>query len=160
MTSISVYQTQRRIFFYFIYFRAGTPTITVEGSGLDMDSISVVSSIAPSHMYQCKCPNINRWSSSPVSSTSSFVLFFFFSFFFIFILFSTGGFLCFSSSVCFFDFLSFSVYYFYYYYSANCVSFYFRLFIRLCFTIECLLLVGPSKSIVACRLRSFLECER
>ncbi|XP_076680762.1 liprin protein kazrin isoform X4 [Andrena cerasifolii] len=30
----------------------GTPTITVEGSGLDMDSISVVSSIAPSHMYQ------------------------------------------------------------------------------------------------------------
>ncbi|XP_033336037.1 liprin protein kazrin isoform X14 [Megalopta genalis] len=30
----------------------GTPTITVEGSGLDMDSISVVSSIAPSHIYQ------------------------------------------------------------------------------------------------------------
>ncbi|XP_057327866.1 uncharacterized protein LOC130669146 isoform X6 [Microplitis mediator] len=30
----------------------GTPTITVEGSGLDMDSISVISSIAPSHMYQ------------------------------------------------------------------------------------------------------------
>ncbi|KAK0076862.1 hypothetical protein PV325_004756 [Microctonus aethiopoides] len=30
----------------------GTPTITVEGSGLDMDSISVVSSVAPSHMYQ------------------------------------------------------------------------------------------------------------
>lgn len=51
-------------FFLLIYFRAGTPTITVEGSGLDMDSISVVSSIAPSHMYQCKCPNINRWSSS------------------------------------------------------------------------------------------------
>lgn len=40
----------------FIYFRAGTPTITVEGSGLDMDSISVVSSIAPPHIYQCKCP--------------------------------------------------------------------------------------------------------
>ncbi|XP_024939705.1 liprin-beta-2 isoform X4 [Cephus cinctus] len=30
----------------------GTPTITVEGSGLDMDSISVVSSVAPPHMYQ------------------------------------------------------------------------------------------------------------
>ncbi|KOC69438.1 Kazrin, partial [Habropoda laboriosa] len=30
----------------------GTPTITVEGSGLDMDSISMVSSIAPSHIYQ------------------------------------------------------------------------------------------------------------
>ncbi|XP_026671665.1 uncharacterized protein LOC108627785 isoform X1 [Ceratina calcarata] len=30
----------------------GTPTITVEGSGLDMDCISVVSSIAPSHIYQ------------------------------------------------------------------------------------------------------------
>ncbi|XP_034949345.1 liprin-alpha-1 isoform X2 [Chelonus insularis] len=30
----------------------GTPTITVEGSGLDMDSISVISSVAPSHMYQ------------------------------------------------------------------------------------------------------------
>lgn len=77
-------------FFYFIYFRAGTPTITVEGSGLDMDSISVVSSIAPSHMYQCKCPNINRWSSSPVSSTSSFVLFFsslFPFFFFIYFIF-------------------------------------------------------------------------
>ena len=43
-------------FFLLIYFRAGTPTITVEGSGLDMDSISVVSSIAPSHIYQCKCP--------------------------------------------------------------------------------------------------------
>lgn len=40
----------------FIYFRAGTPTITVEGSGLDMDSISVVSSVAPPHIYQCKCP--------------------------------------------------------------------------------------------------------
>lgn len=53
-------------FFLLIYFRAGTPTITVEGSGLDMDSISVVSSIAPSHIYQCKCPNINRWSSSPI----------------------------------------------------------------------------------------------
>ncbi|XP_076545234.1 liprin protein kazrin isoform X2 [Osmia lignaria lignaria] len=32
--------------------KKSTPTITVEGSGLDMDSISVVSSIAPSHMYQ------------------------------------------------------------------------------------------------------------
>ncbi|KZC05625.1 Kazrin [Dufourea novaeangliae] len=30
----------------------GTPTIMIEGSGLDMDSISVVSSIAPSHIYQ------------------------------------------------------------------------------------------------------------
>ncbi|XP_012054083.1 PREDICTED: uncharacterized protein LOC105617115 [Atta cephalotes] len=30
----------------------GTPTITVEGSGLDMDSISVVSSVAPPHIYQ------------------------------------------------------------------------------------------------------------
>ncbi|XP_023287561.1 kazrin [Orussus abietinus] len=30
----------------------GTPTITVEGSGLDVDSISVVSSVAPPHMYQ------------------------------------------------------------------------------------------------------------
>ncbi|XP_046469763.1 kazrin isoform X9 [Neodiprion pinetum] len=30
----------------------GTPTITVEGSGLDMDNISVVSSVAPPHMYQ------------------------------------------------------------------------------------------------------------
>ncbi|KYN12969.1 Kazrin [Trachymyrmex cornetzi] len=29
-----------------------TPTITVEGSGLDMDSISVVSSVAPPHIYQ------------------------------------------------------------------------------------------------------------
>ena len=49
---------ERNTFFFFllIYFRAGTPTITVEGSGLDMDSISVVSSIAPSHIYQCKCP--------------------------------------------------------------------------------------------------------
>nr|XP_034180882.1 liprin-beta-2 isoform X1 [Osmia lignaria] len=32
--------------------KKSTPTITVEGSGLDMDSISVVSSIAPSHIYQ------------------------------------------------------------------------------------------------------------
>ncbi|RLU26704.1 hypothetical protein DMN91_000501 [Ooceraea biroi] len=32
---------------------SGTPTITVEGSGLDMDSISVVSSVAPPHIYQC-----------------------------------------------------------------------------------------------------------
>ncbi|KYQ48666.1 Kazrin [Trachymyrmex zeteki] len=31
---------------------ARTPTITVEGSGLDMDSISVVSSVAPPHIYQ------------------------------------------------------------------------------------------------------------
>ncbi|KAI4494803.1 hypothetical protein M0804_001004 [Polistes exclamans] len=30
----------------------GTPTITIEGSGPDMDNISVVSSVAPSHMYQ------------------------------------------------------------------------------------------------------------
>ena len=53
MTSIS---NAILFFFLLIYFRAGTPTITVEGSGLDMDSISVVSSIAPSHIYQCKCP--------------------------------------------------------------------------------------------------------
>ena len=32
----------------------GTPTIALEGSGIDVDSISVVSSVAPSHMYQCK----------------------------------------------------------------------------------------------------------
>jgi hypothetical protein len=33
----------------------GTPTITVEGSGnIDMDSISVVSSIIGQHTYQCK----------------------------------------------------------------------------------------------------------
>jgi len=44
----------------FIYLRAGTPTIMVEGSGLDMDSISVVSSVAPPHIYQCKCPKINH----------------------------------------------------------------------------------------------------
>ncbi|XP_015175792.1 PREDICTED: kazrin isoform X8 [Polistes dominula] len=30
----------------------GTPTITIEGSGPDMDNISVVSSVAPPHMYQ------------------------------------------------------------------------------------------------------------
>lgn len=32
----------------------GAPTITVEGSNIEMDNISVVSSIAPPHMYQCK----------------------------------------------------------------------------------------------------------
>ncbi|XP_046821229.1 kazrin isoform X1 [Vespa crabro] len=30
----------------------GTPTITIEGSGPDMDNISMVSSVAPPHMYQ------------------------------------------------------------------------------------------------------------
>lgn len=32
----------------------GAPTITIEGSNVDVDSISVVSSVAPPHMYQCE----------------------------------------------------------------------------------------------------------
>lgn len=32
----------------------GTPTITVDGGNVEVDSISVVSSIPPPHMYQCE----------------------------------------------------------------------------------------------------------
>ncbi|XP_076680760.1 liprin protein kazrin isoform X2 [Andrena cerasifolii] len=48
----------------------GTPTITVEGSGLDMDSISVVSSIAPSHMYQSTTPKDCSPTLSPLNAFS------------------------------------------------------------------------------------------
>ncbi|KAI4472341.1 hypothetical protein M0802_016921, partial [Mischocyttarus mexicanus] len=40
------------IYVRYIILRAGTPTITIEGSGPDMDNISVVSSVAPPYMYQ------------------------------------------------------------------------------------------------------------
>lgn len=33
----------------------GTPTMTLGGSNIDMDSISVLSSITAPHIYQCKC---------------------------------------------------------------------------------------------------------
>nr|XP_031848056.1 kazrin isoform X3 [Nomia melanderi] len=48
----------------------GTPTITVEGSGLDMDSISVVSSIAPSHIYQSTTPKDCSPTLSPLNAFS------------------------------------------------------------------------------------------
>lgn len=32
----------------------GTPTITVEGGNKDLDSVSLVSSVPPPHMYQSK----------------------------------------------------------------------------------------------------------
>lgn len=94
-------------FFLLIYFRAGTPTITVEGSGLDMDSISVVSSIAPSHMYQCKCPNINRWSSSLPVRIFIVVLLLSLSLFFVFFL---SFFSLWTEQLLCFSFLSFSLF--------------------------------------------------
>ncbi|XP_076229850.1 liprin protein kazrin isoform X10 [Nomia melanderi] len=48
----------------------GTPTIMVEGSGLDMDSISVVSSIAPSHIYQSTTPKDCSPTLSPLNAFS------------------------------------------------------------------------------------------
>ncbi|XP_076545238.1 liprin protein kazrin isoform X3 [Osmia lignaria lignaria] len=50
--------------------KKSTPTITVEGSGLDMDSISVVSSIAPSHMYQSTTPKDCSPTLSPLNAFS------------------------------------------------------------------------------------------
>ncbi|XP_051157600.1 liprin-beta-2 isoform X2 [Leptopilina boulardi] len=49
---------------------SSTPTITVEGSGLDMDSISVVSSVAPSHMYQSTTPKDCSPTLSPLNAFS------------------------------------------------------------------------------------------
>ena len=106
-------RTQYFFFFLLIYFRAGTPTITVEGSGLDMDSISVVSSIAPSHIYQCKCPKhkslivvsypyLHRRPPFISLSLSLSLFVFFLSFFFSFPFEPFEEFLCFS-------FLSFSL---------------------------------------------------
>nr|XP_034180888.1 liprin-beta-2 isoform X4 [Osmia lignaria] len=50
--------------------KKSTPTITVEGSGLDMDSISVVSSIAPSHIYQSTTPKDCSPTLSPLNAFS------------------------------------------------------------------------------------------
>ncbi|XP_015175740.1 PREDICTED: kazrin isoform X2 [Polistes dominula] len=48
----------------------GTPTITIEGSGPDMDNISVVSSVAPPHMYQSTTPKDCSPTLSPLNAFS------------------------------------------------------------------------------------------
>ncbi|XP_046390832.1 kazrin isoform X3 [Ischnura elegans] len=57
-----------------IYLHLGTPTITVEGSNMDMDSISVMSSIAPaSHIYQtATTPKDSPSALSPLNANSVF----------------------------------------------------------------------------------------
>lgn len=44
----------------------GTPTITVEGGNIEVDAVSLVSSIPPPHMYQCTYFNSNEINSNLV----------------------------------------------------------------------------------------------